>query len=87
MGTGEPGEIPAPQEEQAAMAPFAPLELELFTASGESWPASDPQAAASQSPQLPEPSSTDAEKSRFWDVGGGLGEGEIPDFHVEVIYL
>lgn len=60
MGTGEPGEIPAPQEEQAAMDPFAPLGLELFTASGESWPASDPQAAASQSPPALTPRSLDS---------------------------
>lgn len=82
MGTGEPGEIPAPQEEQAAMALFAPLGLEFFTASGKSWPASDPQTAASQG--LPALTLRSLDSGM---LGVGWGGGEIPDFHVEVIYL
>lgn len=44
--------------------------------------ADQPQMSASQGP-----SGADAEKSRFWGVGGGMRGGEIPDFHAEVIYL
>lgn len=42
------------------MAPFTPLGLELYTASGESWPVSDPQIAAFQGPPALTPRSLDS---------------------------
>lgn len=82
MGTGEPGEIPGLQEEQAAMGSLRPFGARILHCLWRGLASLRPSDSC-----LPGPSSTDAEKSRFWDVGGGLREGEIPDFHVEVIYL